>query len=513
MSPEESISAPRTWTQTNPFLQAAYEPLTSEVQARDLRVIGEIPRELDGTLYRTGTNQHYKPFDPDHHHWFDGDGMVHAFRLRDGRASYCNKWVETDGLKIERAAGRALYNGIYGRSGRPQVLPPGAPVIKTVAGINVFALAGRVLTSHETDPFYWDIDPDNLETLGKFDFNGQFTSMLTAHPHFDHRTDELLFFALDNEQMYLECMSAKATGEVTSRHRVDTPVAPFVHDFTFTENYYVFVFGPLRWRPYGRDTVQAGNSSIHLEPGSPGRVLVVHRTTGQPTWFETDSYTVGHYLNAYEDGHKLVVDCGVSVTLNPDSRVIASDYFPFPIGSGTSPFSGPQLWRITIDLAAGRVAQEWISELAGEFVKPNEMIAGERHRYGYMASIHAPGKDTRGFNSLAKHDYETGTTVFQHLSDGHELTPGEPIFVPREHATSEDDGWIMAVWYDPIRNASDLVIQAAQDFDGEPVARVPLDHRIPLGFHGNWIPRSANGELLSTSPSPTSASVKKLLRP
>ncbi|WP_103338495.1 carotenoid oxygenase family protein [Amycolatopsis sp. CA-126428] len=509
----EPTSAPSTWTKTNPFLQAAYEPLTTEVQARELRVIGRIPPELDGTLYRTGTNQYYKPFDPDHFHWFDGDGMVHAFRLRDGRASYLNKWVETDGLKLERTTGRTLYNGIYGRSGRPQVLPPGAPVIKTVAGINVFALAGRVLTAHETDPFYWDLDPETLETLGKFDFDGRFTSMLTAHPHFDHRTDELLLYGLDNERRYLECLSVTITGEITSRHRVDTPIAPFVHDFAFTENYYIFVFGPLRWRPLAADTVQAGNSSIRLEPHSPGRVLVVHRITGTPTWFETSSFTVGHYLNAYEDGQTLVVDCSVTVTLDTASSVIASDFFPFPHGIGPSPFSGPQLWRISIDLAAGRVAHERIGGIAAEFVKPNEMIAGERHRYGYMAAIDAPGKDTQGFNSLAKHDYETGTTVFQHLSDGHELRPGEPIFVPREDATSEDDGWILAVWYDPVRNASELVILEARDIGGEPIARILLDHRIPPGFHGNWIPRSANGQLVSTSPSPTSASAKRRFQP
>jgi carotenoid cleavage dioxygenase-like enzyme len=31
------------------------------------------------------------------------------------------------------------------------------------------------------------------------------------------------------------------------------------------------------------------------------------------------------------------------------------------------------------------------------------------------------------------------------------------------------------------------VILHAQDFTGEPVARVHLPARIPLGFHGSWI--------------------------
>ena len=47
---------------------------------------------------------------------------------------------------------------------------------------------------------------------------------------------------------------------------------------------------------------------------------------------------------------------------------------------------------------------------------------------------------------------------------------------------------MMAFVHNPDRGASDLVILAAQDFTGQPVARVHLPARIPLGFHGSWIP-------------------------
>jgi carotenoid cleavage dioxygenase-like enzyme len=45
----------------------------------------------------------------------------------------------------------------------------------------------------------------------------------------------------------------------------------------------------------------------------------------------------------------------------------------------------------------------------------------------------------------------------------------------------------MAFVHNPERGAADLVVLAAQDFAAEPVARVHLPARIPLGFHGNWI--------------------------
>lgn len=477
------------WTDRNPFLQGPYEPLRNEYVVRELHVEGEIPRELSGALYRTGTNQHYRPTDPDRFHWFDGDGMVHAFRLRDGRASYCNRLVETDGLKVEREAGRALYNGIYGRAGAPQrPLPPGAPAIKSVAGINVIKLAGRILTMHEVDPYFWELDPITLETKDKFDFAGGFDSMITAHSHFDHFAGEMLFYGLDNERKTIECFATGLDGKVVSRHKTAMPVTPFVHDFIFTEHYYVFVFGPIRWRPYAPDRIPLGKSSLYFDDESASDVLVMNRATGKSSWFETDSFTVGHYLNAYESGNKIIVDASVTRTVHHDSNCNVEDFFPFPLVDAPSPFSGPELHRVTIDLATGNVSHDRIGDFSAEFVRPNETIMGRQHRYGYMAGVHAPGPETRGFNCIVKHDYEMGRTSFQHLSSGYDMTPGEPIFVPRDGATEEDDGWVMVVWWDPKRNASEMVIHAAQDFDGEPVARLKLDHHVPLGFHGNWIP-------------------------
>ena len=49
----------------------------------------------------------------------------------------------------------------------------------------------------------------------------------------------------------------------------------------------------------------------------------------------------------------------------------------------------------------------------------------------------------------------------------------EPVFVPREGATAEDDGWVMSYVYDATTDRADVVILDAQDFTGDPVATDP----------------------------------------
>ena len=85
-----------------------------------------------------------------------------------------------------------------------------------------------------------------------------------------------------------------------------------------------------------------------------------------------------------------------------------------------------------------------------------------------------------------KHDVQRATT------EVHDYGPGrmtsEPVFVRKQGATAEDEGWIMSYVFDPKRNLSDVVILDAQDFAGEPIATIRLPVRVPFGFHGGWAP-------------------------
>ena len=62
-----------------------------------------------------------------------------------------------------------------------------------------------------------------------------------------------------------------------------------------------------------------------------------------------------------------------------------------------------------------------------------------------------------------------------------------PVFVERGKDAAEGDGWLLAVVWRARENRSDLAVFNAQDIGSGPTALVHLGHRVPDGFHGNWV--------------------------
>ena len=157
----------------HPYRTGAWQPNFVEYDATDLDVIGEIPVDLDGVYLRNTENPVHPSIDRLYHP-FDGDGMLHMLRFRDGRAEYRNRFVRTAGFEAEQAAGGALWSGILG--GPEQSLRPdgwGARTrMKDASSTDVVVHAGRALTSFYQCGDLYSFDPATLEPLGRETWNG-----------------------------------------------------------------------------------------------------------------------------------------------------------------------------------------------------------------------------------------------------------------------------------------------------------------------------------------------------
>jgi carotenoid cleavage dioxygenase len=447
-------------TVTNIYLQDGnFAPVTEEVTATDLAVTGSIPAELDGRFLRNGPNP-IAEADPATYHWFTGDGMVHGLRLRDGRAEwYRNRWVRSPDVAAA-----------LGEPAPPNPYPDDVRIF--AANTNVIGLDGRTYAIVEAGAPPIELT-DELETIGPSNFFGTLDQVFSAHPKRDPRTGEwhvvTYFWAWGNKVRYL---SISPDGRVQRAVDIETPGGPMVHDTAFTERYALVFDLPVT---FDLDAAMAGARLPYSWNEDYGARIGLLPRDGKDDgsdvrWVDIEPCYVFHPLNAYDlDDGRVVLDAVRHPKMFDKDKLGPNE-------------GATRLDRWTIDPVEGKVVEETIDDRYQEFPRLNESFQGARNRYGYGGKL----KGVFESGPALKHDLDAGTTLEHDYGKGRVTL--EPVFVPREGATAEDDGWVMSYVYDATKDRSDVVILDAQDFTGDPVATIELPVRVPFGFHGNWVP-------------------------
>jgi len=449
-------------------------PIPMECDAPFLKIVGELPRELNGTLYRNGPNPQ---FEAPGAHWFVGDGMLHAFHLENGRASYRNRWVRTPKWQAEHDAGRALFGG-FGRK------LPDAPASTVqdggVANTNVIFHGGRLLALEEGH-LPTQIEPGTLATLGYCNYGGSIAGPFTAHPKIDPLSGEMMFFGYNAAGPFTPALSfgsVNAAGVVTRFDRFEAPCASMVHDFVVTENHLLFPVLPITG---SMARAMSGRPPYAWEPDKGAYVGVMKRkgTACDIVWFRAESCYVFHVMNAWEDGDRIIAD-----VMQCDEAPL----FSHPDGSPTDPIkSSARLCRWTFDLACNtdRFTQTYLDDIKGEFPRIDDRRAGFASSHGWYACSNPDAPMFKAFSGIM-HVSGKGSRLGQYqLPVGDTIS--EPVFVARGDEAAEGDGWLLAVVYRGCENRSDLAVFNATDVETGPVALVQLAHRVPDGFHGNWV--------------------------
>lgn len=426
------------------WLDGNFGPVRGEFDSSELTITGRLPEALAGTWVRNGPNP-----DGDSPHWFLGNGTVHGVRLRGGRAEwYGRRHVVTPYLS-DPAAG----------------VPGGAISYSNVS--SVFH-AGRLLSLGELG-FPYELDPDDLSTVGPYDFAGRLTTNMTAHPKIDPRTGEMLFFGYDFREPYLTYLVADASGTLRRSVPIGIGTPTMVHDVAITERSMIVL-----------DT--AVQFAID-EPGLPYRFDRSHRcrlgvvdreaTTDTTRWFDIATCFVFHTVNAHQTGSLVTVDV---VRYDEIWTQRATEEFPFAVP-----------YRYTIDLDVGTVLEGPLDDRPAEFPMIDRRLVGRPITTSWAVSI--GGAFSR----------PTSSTLLQYDADGSSdrsasfaLPAGdvgaEPLFVADPERQQEGGGWLLMAVFRAETHTTDLVVFDAQAVADGPVATVHLPERVPYGFHASWTP-------------------------
>ena len=429
------------------YLSGNFGPVDVETTAMDLPVRGELPPELTGRYLRNGPNPIEMP-NHSRYHWFTGDGMIHGVRLEEGRAAwYRNRWIRS---------GHVLDK--LGEGDRNSNTGPGP-------NTHIISHGGRTWALVESGPSPVAIG-EELETLGARPSWGSYT----AHPKLDPDTGELhaINYNWASYRDHVKYTVRDREGELTKTVDIPMPGMTMIHDMSLTQNYVVIFDLPVT---VSLIALASGASfPFRWDNDHEPRVGLMPRNGGPSdiSWHPVSQNYAYHPMNAYEDDDGRVV-----IDICRYERMFDADIHG-PFGD-----SRPRLDRWTINPAGGPVSEDIVDERPQEFPRCHPDLNSKPYRYGYSLAV---GNQT--FASVFKHDMQTGQSRQFDLGPGRH--GGEAIFVPRQGAAAEDDGYLMAFVFDDATQKSDLVVLDANDMSERAVVSLPA--RVPYGFHGSWVP-------------------------
>ncbi|GAQ83160.1 hypothetical protein KFL_001380020 [Klebsormidium nitens] len=494
-------------------LRGNFAPVPELEGRMPVRVLeGAVPSGFpDGVYVRNGPNPQFMPKtyrsltgSLTKYHWFEGDGMLHAVRFQNGKPSYQNKFVGTEGYKLENEAGKPVLMGTLAAGNLLENMAVNSVLhgigFKQTANTHVVGHHGRLLALMEAGPPH-EVDMDDLTTVGVYDFDGQLDFPFTAHPKIDPRNGDMVFFGYAVTPPYCSVGVASKTGELVHKTPLDVKRPTMMHDFAITENYNVILDFPLT---FDFQRKLRGGELIEFEPDQPARFGVMPRFGGRESvrWFETATCFAFHTLNAYEDGNEIVLyGCASknpALSTPPDQS--ASEWFAEHLGKPDGGLKA-RLTEWRINLKTGGVTEKMLTPLdfSADMPRINDNYAGFRNRFGYGLVTDTDATVREGMplhTSIVKYylpDEKNAQVPIK--MEFHNFGPdrfgSEPSFVPRDGATEEDDGWLVCFVYDRNTDTSELLIVDAQRFSEPPVARLAIPQRVPFGLHGSFVPLAA----------------------
>ncbi|XP_021280006.1 carotenoid 9,10(9',10')-cleavage dioxygenase 1 [Herrania umbratica] len=489
-------------SQPQHYLSGNFAPAPNETPpTKDLPVKGHLPECLNGEFVRVGPNPKFSPVAA--YHWFDGDGMIHGMRIKDGKATYVSRFVRTSRIKQEEYFGGAKFMKVGDLKGffgllmvNIQKLREKAKVLDLSYGYGTANTAliyhhGKLLALQEADkPYVLKVFEDgDLQTLGMLDYDQRLAHSFTAHPKVDPVTGEMFTFGYSHEPPYITYRVISKDGFMHDPVPITISEPIMMHDFAITENYAIFLDLPLHFRP--KEMVKEKKMIYSFDASKKARFGVLPRYAKDDLlirWFELPNCFIFHNANAWEEEDEIVlITCRLE---NPDLDMVNGE-----VKEKLENFNN-ELYEMRFNMKTGLASQKQLSVSAVDFPRVNESYTGRKQRYVYGTTLDSIAKvtgivkfDLHAEPEAGKAKIEVGGNV-QGLFD---LGPGrfgsEAIFVPREPGTTseEDEGYLIFFVHDENTGKSSVNVIDAKTMSADPVAVVELPHMVPYGFHAFFV--------------------------
>jgi len=476
--------------------KTGFRDLTEEVRDRPLDVEGSLPTWLEGSLLRNGPAR-WTVETPKNggdsaeaDHWFYGLAHLTRFAVMDGELRYTNHFPRTEAY--HNAVDEGSFAGQFSSSGgylaKLKAMLTGEATDN--ANVHVARIGDGLVALTET-PNWIRLDPETLTHRGSLSYDDDLTAHhVTAHLRQDPATGAhwgyFTRFGRTNKYVLFRIPEGTTRREPVTSITVDRPA--YMHSFALTPGHAVLVEPPLVTHPSKFLLPGRGGfiNNYDWKPERGTRFHIIRRDTGErvreltvPPFFtfhtanafavDADGAPVGQ--NSVDAATALVVD----LVAYEDASAV-TDLSMDALRGGGAGFPSGELRRYRLPLSGGTPAHETLTT-AVEMPRFSPAVHTQPYEH-----VFAQSTEMDGGNALVRVDVETGAT--QRWAEP-EVFSGEPIFVPRPDGDAEADGVVLSLCLDAAEERSVLLVL---DGDLTELARAPLPHTVPFGFHGEFFP-------------------------
>ncbi|XP_051151671.1 carotenoid cleavage dioxygenase 8 homolog B, chloroplastic [Andrographis paniculata] len=482
----------------------AWTSVKQEKWRGELRVQGEIPLWLSGTYLRNGPGQ-WHIGDYNFRHLFDGYATLVGLHFDGGRLVMAHRQVQSEAYKAAKQNNKLCYREFSEVPKTDNFLTYIGDLAKLFSGASLTDNAntgvvklgdGRVVCLTETIKGSIVVDPETLDTLGRFEYSDHLGGLIhSAHPIVTDSEFLTLLPDLINPG-YLVVRMEPGTNERKIIGRVNCrggPAPGWVHSFPVTENYVVVPEMPLRY--CAQNLLRADPTPLfkfEWHPNSKAYIHVMCKASGRiVSSVEVPLFVTFHFINAYEEEDEegrvtaIIADC---CEHNADTTILQNltlQNLRSLSGQDVLPDARVGRFRIPLDgspngsLYAALDPEEHGKGL--DMCSFNPTFLGKKYRYAYACGAKRPCNFPNTLTKLdlvekkAKNWFDEGSV------------PSEPFFVPRPGATEEDDGVVISMISDKNGEGYALLLDGSTF---EEIARAEFPYGLPYGLHGCWVPKT-----------------------
>ena len=251
-----------------------------------------------------------------------------------------------------------------------------------------------------------------------------------------------------------------------------------VHDCSITERWTVVYDLPVT---FDLDAAMGGARvplRVERRPTAPASALCRSAGAGADVrWFEVEPCYVFHPLNAHDDGDRVVLDVVRHPQMFDADRLGPDDGAPHAVALDHR------------HRRPARSSEEQLDDRAAGVPRGRRAARRAAAPLRLRPPRSAGPTDDNGFGGRPRARSTPTTGDADRDRPRRRRVGGEWVMVPR--ARGRRGGRRLAAVASsttPPTDRSELVVLAAADPAAGPVATVQLPGRVPLGFHGNWVP-------------------------